>query len=257
MFLIVLPLCLGISMASGFPPVAGIFTAIIGGLLVTFLGDSELTIKGPAAGLNVIAVGAVEELGKGAPMFGYKLTLAVVVVAGMIQVLFGILRSGVLGVFFPSAAVHGMMAAIGITIILKQLFTMLGVKPEGKEALELITEIPRGFRNLNPEIAIIGFVSLAILISFPFFKNKYLKMVPAPLVVILVAIPLGFYFDLEHEYTYVFLDHHNYSVGPKFLVTLPDNLLSAVQSQIFQPFFQARPSSTSLCSPWLAHWSLY
>jgi MFS superfamily sulfate permease-like transporter len=227
-FLIALPLCLAISKASGFPPVGGILTAIIGGLVVTFLGGSELTIKGPAAGLIVIAVGAVEELGKGDPMVGYKLALGVVVVAGIIQVVFGLLRSGVLGDFFPSAAIHGMMAAIGITIILKQIFILTGVKPEGKEAFDLITEIPGAFVNMNPEIFIIGGVSLLILFLFPLVKNKTFKKIPAPLVVILVAIPLGRYFDLSHEHTYLFLNNHNYTIGPKFLVELPDNLLSAI-----------------------------
>jgi len=227
-FLIALPLCLAISKASGFPPVAGILTAIIGGVLVSFLGGSALTIKGPAAGLIVIAIGAVDELGKGDPMLGYKLTLGVVVIAGIIQIVFGLLRSGVLGDFFPSAAIHGMMAAIGITIILKQIFNLTGVKPEGKEAFDLIAEIPRAFANLNPEIFIIGVVSLLILFLFPLVKNKTFKKIPAPLVVLLVAIPLGRYFDLGHEHTYLFLDHHNYTIGPKFLVELPKNLMSAI-----------------------------
>jgi MFS superfamily sulfate permease-like transporter len=236
-FLIALPLCLGISMASGFPPVAGIFTAIIGGLLVSFIGGSQLTIKGPAAGLIIIAIGAVTELGQGDPLIGYKLTLAVVVVAGILQIIFGLVKSGVLADFFPSAAVHGMLAAIGIIIIAKQLFTMIGVKPEAQETLELFAELPHAFSELNPEIALIGFISLLILFAFPFFKNKYLKMVPAPLLVILIAIPIGRYFDLEHEHSYLFLDGHEYTIGPKFLVTLPDNLLSAITFPDFSRVF--------------------
>lgn len=236
-FLIALPLCLGISMASGFPPVAGIFTAIIGGVLVSFFGGSNLTIKGPAAGLIVIALGAVEELGKGDALLGYKLTLAVIVIAGLLQIVFGILKSGVLSDFFPSAAVHGMMAAIGIIIIAKQLHTLLGVKPEGKETLELIAEIPHSIASMNPEIAIIGIVSLLVLFILPLFKNKYIKMVPAPLLVILLAIPIGRYFDLEHEHSYLFLDNHEYTIGPKFLVTLPDNLFSAITFPDFSALF--------------------
>ncbi|MCC5936146.1 MAG: SulP family inorganic anion transporter [Lunatimonas sp.] len=236
-FLIALPLCLGISMASGFPPVAGIFTAIIGGLMVTFLGGSQLTIKGPAAGLIIIALGAVNELGQGDAMLGYRLTLAIIVVAGVLQVIFGWVKSGVLADFFPSAAVHGMLAAIGIIIIAKQLFTMIGVKPEANETLELFAELPHAFKEINPDIAIIGGISLLIMFLFPLFQNKFLKMLPAPLIVILVAIPLGIYFDLEHEHKYLFLDGHEYTIGPKFLVTLPENLLSAITFPYFSQVF--------------------
>ena len=227
-FLIALPLCLGISMASGFPPVAGIFTAIIGGIVVSFFGGSYVTIKGPAAGLIVIALGAVEELGAGNMLDGYHLALAVIVVAGIVQVLFGLLRSGVLSDFFPSAAVHGMLAAIGIIIASKQIHTLFGVKPEGKEIIELIAEIPHSFSTMNPEVAIIGIISLLILFGLPLINHPIVKKIPAPLIVLLIAIPLGRMFDLEHEHTYLFLDHHEYSIGPKFLVTLPENLFAAV-----------------------------
>lgn len=238
-FLIALPLCLGISMASGFPPVAGIFTAIIGGVVVSFFGGSNLTIKGPAAGLIVIALGAVEELGGGDTFLGYKLALAAIVIAGALQVVFGLLRSGVLSDFFPSAAVHGMMAAIGIIISAKQIHTLVGIKPEGKEALELLAEIPNSLMNMNPEIAIIGFISLIILFGLPLIPVQWIKKVPAPLVVILVAIPLGHLFNLEFEHKYLFLNHHEYTLGPRFLVTLPDNLATALTFPDFSQWFSA------------------
>lgn len=236
-FLIALPLSLGISMASGFPPVAGIFTAIIGGIVVTFFGGSQLTIKGPAAGLIVIALGAVTELGQGDAMLGYKLTLAVIVMAGVIQIIFGVIKSGVLADFFPSAAVHGMLAAIGIIIFAKQLYTLIGVKPEATETLELLAELPQAFSGINPEIALIGLVSLLIMFVLPLVSNKYVRMLPAPLVVILIAIPMGVWFDLDHEHKYLFLDGHEYSIGPKFLVTLPENLLDALTFPDFSQLF--------------------
>lgn len=229
-FLIALPLCLGISMASGFPPIGGIFTAIIGGILVGITGGARLTIKGPAAGLIAIAAASVEALGRGEadPMAGYKYTLAIIVVAGIIQVVFGLVKAGKLGDFFPASVVHGMLAAIGIIIISKQIHTIFGVKPSAKEPLELLAELPHTLANFNPEIAFIGLVSLAILIILPLIKNKYIKMIPAPMLVILVAIPLGHYFDLEHEHKYLFLDH-NFGIGPNYLVTLPNNILSGIQ----------------------------
>lgn len=236
-FLIALPLCLGIALASGFPPIGGIFTAIIGGLIVGPICGSRLTIKGPAAGLIAIAVGAVEALGKGDAMAGYKLTLAVIVVASIIQIVFGLVKAGKLNDFFPASAVHGMLAAIGIIIIAKQIHTIFGVKPEAKEPFALLAEIPHTIATMNPEIAIIGLVSLAILITLPLIKNKYIKMIPAPMLVILVAIPLGHYFDLEHEHKYLFLDGHEYTLGPKFLVTLPASIVEGITFPDFSQIF--------------------
>jgi MFS superfamily sulfate permease-like transporter len=233
-FLIALPLCLGISMASGFPPSAGIITAIIGGVLVSRLNGSFVTINGPAAGLIVVVLGAVQELGEGDAMAGYRYALAAIVVASAIQVLMGVFKAGRLSSYFPASVVHGMLAAIGIIIMAKQIHVMLGTTPEkGSSLFSTIAQIPHSLLNPNYEIAIIGFTGLAILIVWSCIKNPLLKMIPAPLVVVLVGIGLAKYFDLDHEHMYLFLPdaailpHHEQTVGPKFLVAISDNFMSS------------------------------
>ncbi|WNG45456.1 SulP family inorganic anion transporter [Archangium minus] len=237
-FLIALPLCLGISLASGFPPVAGILTAVIGGVVSSFLGSARLTIKGPAAGLIVIALGAVTDLGGGDAQLGYRRALATIVVAAVLQILFAALRTGTLGDFFPSSVVHGMLAAIGVTICSKQIHVLLGVTPTAKEPIHLLAEIPHSLGKLNPEIALIGVISLLLLFGHAMLSKRIavLKRVPAPLLVLLVAVPLGVVFDLDHEHTFTF-SSEVFSVGPKFLVNLPSNLLTAITFPDFSAVF--------------------
>jgi MFS superfamily sulfate permease-like transporter len=242
-FLIALPLCLGIAMASGFPPVAGILTAVVGGVVSSWVGSARLTIKGPAAGLIVIALGAVTELGNGDPQLGYRRALATIVVGAAVQIVFALLRTGSLGDFFPSSVVHGMLAAIGIIICSKQIHVLLGVVPTAKEPLHLLAEIPHSLMKLNPEIAFIGAMSLVILFGHQALAKRVavLKRVPGPLLTLLFAVPMGRWFDLDHEHTFTF-SHESFAVGPKFLVNLPSNLLSAITL----PDFSAVLTSTSI-----------
>ncbi|MCF6157093.1 MAG: SulP family inorganic anion transporter [wastewater metagenome] len=233
-FLIALPLCLGISLACGYPAIAGIFAAIVGSILAAFVSNSELTIKGPAAGLIVIAIGAVTDFGytggrdPAADFQAYRLALGVGVAAGCIQILFSILRVGSFGDFFPLSAVHGMLAAIGIIIILKQFPIAVGGHAEG-EPFELIAHIPSTIANLNPEIALIGFGSLIIMFGIPLIKHKHkiLQKIPAPIFVLFFAVPIGLYFDLSREHTYT-LGGHAYKLGKEYLVNVPSNMLKAV-----------------------------
>ncbi len=231
-FLIALPLCLGISLACGYPAIAGIFTAIIGGVLATFFSNSELTIKGPAAGLIVIAIGCVTDFGftagrdPAADFQAYRLALGVGVAAGAIQILFGLFRAGILGEFFPTAAVHGLLASIGVIIMAKQIPVTLGLGSEGSP-LELIAKIPSFIANMNPVIGLIGIISLIVMFGFPFIKNPRVKVVPAPMVVLLITVPLGLYFEIGREHIYSF-GGSEYSVGPPFLVNVPQNMFSAL-----------------------------
>ena len=131
-FLLALPLSLGIAKASEFPPAMGVLTAMIGGLFVSFFAGSRLTIKGPAAGLITICAGCVTELGGGPE--GWHLALGAIVVASWIQIILGFLKAGSLSDFIPHSAVHGMLAAIGIIIFSKQTPILLGIDPSTLKA---------------------------------------------------------------------------------------------------------------------------
>ncbi len=223
-FLLALPLSMGIAQASDFEPIYGLITAMVGGILVSFLAGSRLTIKGPAAGLIVIVAGSVAEFGGGVE--GWKIALGAVVVAGVCQVLFGLFKFGKLSDFFPLSAVHGMLAAIGIIIISKQVHGLLGqnpMTPEGKpmvEPLELIGQIPHTLSNPNVTAMIIGLVSLAIVFGWPMIKSNITKKIPAPLVVLVVAIPLSFYLGLQN-----ILDDKGI---PKYLVHFSKGLVDII-----------------------------
>lgn len=243
-FLIALPLCLGISLASGYPPLAGIFAAIIGSILTTFISNSELTIKGPAAGLIVIAIGCIQDFGgdgvsggfTDADMNAYRAALAVGAAAAVLQILFGAFRAGILGEFFPVAAVHGMLAAIGIIIIVKQIPVALGVETKG-EPLELLREIHHFVMEANPAIACIGVFSLLIMILWPMAKKKLtlLKNIPSQLVVLIVAIALGVTFDLLHAHSYT-LQGHKYQLSEQYLIDMPDHPFGMFEELAFPEF---------------------
>jgi MFS superfamily sulfate permease-like transporter len=201
--LLALPLSLGIASASDFPnPMYGVLGAVIGGIVVSMFAGSVLTIKGPAAGLIVICSGAVAAFGGGE--VGWHMALGAIAVAALFQILFGLLKLGKLTDFFPLSAVHGMLAAIGIIIISKQLHILLGVNPvnhEGKamvEPLELIGALPSTFAKFaaNLPVAITGLTCLAIVVGIPLIKLSWLKKLPVPMIVLAVAIPLAMIFGL-------------------------------------------------------------
>lgn len=193
-FLVALPLCLGIALASGAPLFAGVLTGIIGGIVVGSLSGSQLSVAGPAAGLTVIVLNAITSLGS------YETFLLALVLAGAFQMLLGVLKAGVIANYFPSAVIEGMLAAIGIILIMKQFPHAVGYDAsfEGDESFSQADEhntfssILGAVAKINYGAVIISLVSLALMIYWPRFKK--LAMVPAPLLVVLAGIGLSMAF---------------------------------------------------------------
>ena len=195
-FLVAVPLCLGIALASGAPLFAGVIAGIIGGIVVGALSGSPLGVSGPAAGLAVIVLTAIEDLG------AYEIFLAAVVVSGVIQVAMGYARAGVVGYYVPSSVIKGMLAGIGVIIVLKQIPHALGydADPEGSLSFEqpdgynTFTELLNVVNLVSPGAVIVTLVALAILIIWAkpaVSDHKVLGLVPGPLLAVGTSIGLG------------------------------------------------------------------
>lgn len=198
-FLVALPLCLGIALASGAPLFSGIIAGVIGGIVIGSLSGSHTSVSGPAAGLTVIVLNAITELGS------FEVFLSAVVLAGIIQIGFGVLKAGVIGYYFPTSVIKGMLAGIGIILIIKQIPFVFGVN-ETKELEQFIPFVIGRDAVLSPGnlsktfdfgAIIISAISIGILVLWdrPFVKGlSFSKLIPGPLVVVLLGIGLNKYF---------------------------------------------------------------
>jgi MFS superfamily sulfate permease-like transporter len=236
--LIALPLCLGIAMASGFPAFGGIVTAIVGGLIVGPLCGSQLSIKGPAAGLIAIAIASVEALGAGNSFDGYRYTLAVLVIAAGLQIVFALCKLGRFGDFFPASVVHGMLAAIGIIIFSKQIHPLLGVKPLAKEPIPLLLEIPHSLVVMNPTVALVGITSVILVVLANTVLGRIARYCPGPLLAVLAGIGFCLFFDFSHPHNYTWYSM-SYPLNEGYLVNLPHNFLAGVTFPDFSKLLSA------------------
>ena len=209
-FLVALPLCLGIAMASGAPLFAGVLTGIIGGIVASSISGSQLSVSGPAAGLTVIVFSAIASLGS------YQTFLLAVVLAGFLQIILGFLKAGIIANYFPSAVIEGMLAAIGIILILKQLPHAVGYDSdfEGDESFlqadqnNTFSAISEALNKFTYGAVVISVLSLLILIYWPRFKK--LSMIPAPVIVVALGILLSYLFQST-----------SFALNAEHLVTIP------------------------------------
>jgi MFS superfamily sulfate permease-like transporter len=216
-FLVALPLCLGIALGSNAPLFSGIIAGIVGGIVVGALSGSQLSVSGPAAGLTVIVAAAIAKLP------AYEAFLLAVVIAGIIQVMLGKLNAGVIGDFIPSSVIKGMLAAIGIILIMKQFPHLIGYDAdfEGDETFiqtdgeNTFSELIRSVGYITPVAVIIGFLALVIQIVWetPFFKsNKILSLIPSALIVVATGVVINYLFTLNQS---------ELALGKNHLVSIP------------------------------------
>ena len=232
-FFVALPLCLGIALASGAPLLSGLIAGVIGGIIVGALSGSNLGVSGPAAGLAAIVAASITELGS------FEVFLVAVVLSGIIQILFGILRLGVIGYFFPNSVILGMLSGIGIIIILKQIPHLFGYDSEPMGADEFaeatgentFSAISHIFSNVSPGSVIIGFLGLALIVFWDSFlakKGKIFRVLQGAIVAVLLGTIIKLIFD----------NYPNLAVKDIHLVSIPvaNNLNDLISFLTFPDF---------------------
>jgi MFS superfamily sulfate permease-like transporter len=232
-FFVALPLCLGIALASGAPLFSGLIAGIIGGIVVGSISGSKIGVSGPAAGLAAIVLTAIGTLGS------YENFLVAVVLGGIIQLIFGFLKAGIIGYYFPSSVIKGMLTGIGIIIILKQIPHFFGydIDPEGDFAFfqvdgeNTFSEIFKTVNNISLGSTIIGLIGLGILLLWSNFlskKGKFFNLIQGPLVAVVAGIIYFFVTDSESKY--------GISASHLVSVPVPDNFDSFISQFSFPNF---------------------
>ncbi len=197
-FLVAIPLCLGIALASGAPLLSGVVSGILGGIIVGILSDSPVSVSGPAAGMAAVVLAAITELG------GFNHFLLALVFAGFLQILIGCFRAGFIADYIPSNVIQGLLCAIGILIVVKQLPFVLTYTSENEKLLHLLQDISGNLSvpnlmhiadHVNLGAITIGIVSIPLLVFFDNTKNPYIKQIPGPIAVVFVGIFLNEFYE--------------------------------------------------------------
>jgi len=249
--LVALPLALGIAIASEVPPISGILSVAIGGIVTTFFKGSHLAINGPAAGLIAVILTSLFALDNGD---GQQLNyvLAAIVVSGALQVLLGLFKLGRFGDLFHPSVIHGILATIGVIIFAKQIHIAFGTQSDSTNSIDIITDFFYGLTDINPIVAIISITGLILLIFHSRINYKLFHFLPAPFWVLIISIPFVYFFDFFNAHSINLLGNE-YAVGPKLLINIPDNLLDALVYPNFSrvntvSFWMAVASITTIAS---------
>lgn len=219
--LISLPLSLGIAMASGLPPLAGLITVIVGGLVASRLAGTYITISGPSAGLIVVTLAAVENLGGAGEQTGYagySHAMGAICIASLIMILLGLLRVGKIGDFFPKPVVRGMLSAIGLIIIIKQIYPALGMLAPNEHLFATLFGVFSALPEANTAAVVVSMSTLAVFILHPLLPFRAVQILPPAIWMLIVSIPLAAYYGSESGLQFVDLPQELFGEGG---LTLP------------------------------------
>jgi len=224
--LVALPLGLGVAAASGAPPIAGLISAIVGGIIATPFRGSNLAINGPAAGLIAVILSASYSLNDNSGQT-LNYVLAAVCIAGVIQVLLGVLKLGRIAEIIPSSVIQGVMVSIGIIIISTQIHVAMGTSPVSKNTIDLLKETVTQIPNIHPVILGISLVGILLLVVIPKIQSRLLHYFPASLWVLVMAVLAAYAFNFFDPHAILISGTH-YNVGPELLISIPEDLQEAL-----------------------------
>ncbi len=225
--LVALPLALGIAVASDVAPMAGVLSAIIGGVVTTFFRGGHLAINGPAAGLIAVILGGLVVLDG-----NINYVLAAIVVSGGIQTIFGFLKMGRFAKLLPSSVLHGILAAIGVIIFAKQAHYALGTTSTADTTIGTLFDIFYKLPEANPFVFLVALIGILVLVFYKKINHKFIRIIPAPMWVLLLALPVVFGFDFFNAHSISFFGSA-YEVGPKLLIDIPKNPLDSIMHPDF------------------------
>ena len=234
--LVALPLSLAIAVASGIPPIAGLITAVIGGIVTTIFKSGRVSINGPAAGLIGVILAAVLALDDGCgPLQSYRYVLAAIIIAGALQVIVGLFKFGRIAEIFPSTVIHGILASIGIIIFAKQMHVAMGTSSDAENTVGILADIIYKIPEINPYIAIISGLGIILLLFHSRISYKVFHFIPAPVWVLAIAVPIVLLYNyLEANQIAIF--GAAFEAPRNYLISIPDNWMDGV---VFPDFSKA------------------
>ena len=229
--LIALPLSLGIALAAGAPAMAGIISAVVGGVVTTFYRGGHIAVNGPAKGVIAVILAGIAMMDDGSGQ-AFNYVLAAIVVSGAIQVVMGMLKLGRFADLFHSSVIHGLLAAIGIIIFAKQIHVAMGTYSKSPNIVQNLIDAVLMLPQANPFVVIISLAGFALIIFHSKISYKFFHILPTPMWVIALSIPFAYLFGFfqDHDMSLFGIDYH---VGPKLLLDIPDNVMASIMHPNF------------------------